>query len=134
MTLGVALHTIPIDEAYDREVEATRAMLGGRDRRTAMTRQNVQARLRGLRMWNWANTSGALFLQTGNMSEKAVGYTTIGGDLEGALSVIANVPKTVVEALSARLDARFGFAGIAADAGDAPPAPSWPTTSRPKTS
>ena len=50
-------------------------------------------------MWNWANTSGALFLQTGDMSEKAVGYTTIGGDLEGALSVIANVPKTVVIAL-----------------------------------
>jgi NAD+ synthase (glutamine-hydrolysing) len=48
------------------------------------------------------------------MSEKAVGYTTIGGDLEGALSVIANVPKTVVEALLARLDVRFGFAGIAA--------------------
>ena len=36
------------------------------------------------------------------MSEKAVGYTTIGGDLEGALSVIANVPKTVVIALLER--------------------------------
>ena len=65
-------------------------------------------------MWNWANTSGALFLQTGDMSEKAVGYTTMGGDLEGALSVIANVPKTVVVALLERLQARFGFAGIAA--------------------
>ena len=47
-------------------------------------------------MWNWSNSSGGLFLQTGNMSEKAVGYTTIGGDLEGALAVLANVPKTVV--------------------------------------
>ena len=47
-------------------------------------------------MWNWSNSAGGLFLQTGNMSEKAVGYTTIGGDLEGALAVIANVPKTVV--------------------------------------
>jgi NAD+ synthase (glutamine-hydrolysing) len=65
-------------------------------------------------MWNWANTSGALFLQTGDMSEKAVGYTTMGGDLEGALSVIANVPKTVVVALLERLHARHGFAGIAA--------------------
>jgi NAD+ synthase (glutamine-hydrolysing) len=111
--LGVALHTIPLDEAYDREVAATQQMLGGQPP-GAMTRQNVQARLRGQRMWNWANSSGALFLQTGDMSEKAVGYTTIGGDLEGALSVIANVPKTVVEALLARLDARFGFAGIAA--------------------
>jgi NAD+ synthase (glutamine-hydrolysing) len=55
-----------------------------------------------------------LFLQTGDMSEKAVGYTTMGGDLEGALSVIANVPKTVVVALLQRLHARFGFSGIAA--------------------
>ena len=61
-----------------------------------VTHQNIQARLRSLRMWNWANSSGFLFLQTGNMSEKAMGYTTIGGDLEGALAVLANVPKTVV--------------------------------------
>ena len=117
--LGVALHTVPLEEAYDREVEATRTMLGGQPP-GAMTRQNIQARLRGQRMWNWANTSGALFLQTGDMSEKAVGYTTIGGDLEGALSVIANVPKTVVEALLRRLHARFGFAGIASCLATAP--------------
>jgi len=47
----------------------------------------------------WANSASGLFLQTSNMSEKAVGYTTIGGDMEGALSVIANVPKTVVNYL-----------------------------------
>jgi NAD+ synthase (glutamine-hydrolysing) len=110
--LGVELRTIPIDEATDRELEATRAMLKG-DEPTELTRQNVQARLRGQRMWNWANSSGALFLQTGDMSEKAVGYTTMGGDLEGALSVIANVPKTVVIALLERLHRRFGFEGIA---------------------
>ncbi|HEX7091792.1 MAG TPA: hypothetical protein VF192_16755, partial [Longimicrobiales bacterium] len=55
---------------------------------------------------------GTLFLQTGDMSEKAVGYTTIGGDLEGAFSPIANVPKTVVVALLERLHRRFGFQGI----------------------
>lgn len=80
---------------------------------TEITSQNIQARIRGQRMWNWANTSGALFLQTGNMSEKSLGYTTVGGDLEGALSVIANLPKTVVIAMLERLHARFGFAGIA---------------------
>jgi NAD+ synthase (glutamine-hydrolysing) len=109
--LGVPLRVLPVEAAFDREVEATRQMLGGAEP-TAITLQNVQARLRSLRMWNWANSSGALFLQTGDMSEKAVGYTTIGGDLEGALSVIANVPKTVVVALLERFLARFGFAGI----------------------
>ncbi|HUE89181.1 MAG TPA: NAD(+) synthase [Vicinamibacterales bacterium] len=111
--LGVELRTVPIDEAIDREIAATREMLEG-DEITEVTRQNIQARIRGQRMWNWANSSGALFLQTGDMSEKAVGYTTIGGDLEGALSVIANVPKTVVNALLERLHRRFGFQGIAA--------------------
>lgn len=109
--LGVALRVVPIEEAFDREVAATEEMLGGGEP-TEVTRQNVQARIRAGRMWNWANSSGALFLQTGDMSEKAVGYTTIGGDLEGALSVIANVPKTVVVALLERFLERFGFAGI----------------------
>lgn len=109
--LGVPLRTVPIEEAFDREVEAAREMLAGEEP-TEITRQNVQARIRATRMWNWANSSGALFLQTGDMSEKAVGYTTIGGDLEGALSVIANVPKTVVVALLERFHERYGFEGI----------------------
>ncbi len=111
--LGASLMTVPIDEATDREVAAATEMLGGKPI-TELTRQNIQARVRGQRMWNWANSSGALFLQTGDMSEKAVGYTTIGGDLEGALSVIANVPKTVVIALLERLERRFGFKGVSA--------------------
>jgi NAD+ synthase (glutamine-hydrolysing) len=109
--LEVPLRVVPIEEAFDREVEAARQMLGGGEP-TELTLQNVQARLRAVRMWNWANSSGALFLQTGDMSEKAVGYTTIGGDLEGSLSVIANVPKTVVIALLERFLQRFGFEGI----------------------
>lgn len=117
--LGIELRVIAIDEATDREVEATSEMLRG-GKVTELTRQNVQARIRGQRMWNWANSSGALFLQTGDMSEKAVGYTTIGGDLEGALSVIANVPKTVVNALLDRLHRRYGFEGVAMTLATAP--------------
>jgi len=117
--VGATLQTIPIHDAYERELQATEDMLGGQTP-TELTRQNIQARIRGQRMWNWANSSGALFLQTGDMSEKAVGYTTIGGDLEGALSVIANVPKTVVIAMLERLHRRFGFSGIAATLNTAP--------------
>ena len=109
--IGLDLRSLAIDEAFDRELDATRQMLAGADP-TNLTEQNIQARLRALRMWNWSNSSGALFLQTSDMSEKAVGYTTIGGDLEGALSVIANVPKTVVVALLERLLERYGFEGI----------------------
>lgn len=114
--LGASFFSLPIEEAFVRECDATRAMLargeGEGPALTAITEQNVQARIRGTRMWNWSNTSRALFLQTGNMSEKSLGYTTIGGDLEGCFSVIANVPKTVVIALLDRLLERFGFEGI----------------------
>lgn len=110
--LGVAFTVVSIDEAFERELEATKAMLGAGKELTAITRQNVQARLRAQRMWNWANTSGGLFLQTGNMSEKAVGYTTIGGDLMGALAVISNLPKTVVIYLLDYLHEKLGYEGI----------------------
>jgi len=110
--LSVPLEIVSIDEAYERELAATEAMLGSGATVTELTKQNIQARIRGQRMWNWSNSSGGLFLQTGNMSEKAVGYTTIGGDLEGALGVLANVPKTVVMALLDYLQEQTGYEGI----------------------
>jgi NAD+ synthase (glutamine-hydrolysing) len=111
--LGIPLRTLSIDDAYDRELDATRAMLSGDAEVSGETDENIQARLRATRMWNWSNSAQALFLQSGDMSERAVGYTTIGGDLEGGLSVIANLPKTVVIALLERLLEKFGFEGIA---------------------
>ena len=94
--LGVPITISPIDDAFTREITANQAMLQPGEELTALAKQNIQARIRAERMWTWANSTGGLFVQTSNMSEKSVGYTTIGGDMEGALSVIANVPKTVV--------------------------------------
>lgn len=111
--LGVKFSIVPIDDAFEREMEATKAMLGERAL-TPITMQNIQARIRAQRMWNWANSSGGLFLQTGNMSEKAVGYTTIGGDLMGALAVISNLPKTVVMYLLQYVYEKQGYQGITA--------------------
>ncbi|WP_426755461.1 NAD(+) synthase [Myxococcus sp. Y35] len=109
--LGVAFQVVSIDEAFERERAVAQTMLGGKDV-TPITEQNIQARLRAQRMWNWSNSCGGLFLQTGNMSEKSVGYTTIGGDLMGALAVIANVPKTVVMYLLDYLQDTTGYEGI----------------------
>ncbi|MBX3260148.1 MAG: NAD(+) synthase [Labilithrix sp.] len=94
--LDAPLAIVPIDDAFEAELRAVEQMLQPGETLGKMARQNVQARIRAERMWTWTNSASGLFLQTSNMSEKAVGYTTIGGDMEGALSVIANVPKTVV--------------------------------------
>jgi NAD+ synthase (glutamine-hydrolysing) len=99
LELGVPFVVLPIDDAVASELEAVAKMLQPGEGVTAATKQNVQARIRAERMWSWANSAQGLLLQTSNMSEKAVGYTTIGGDMEGALSVIANLPKTVVNYL-----------------------------------
>jgi NAD+ synthase (glutamine-hydrolysing) len=112
--LGVPLEVISIDEAFERELEVVGEFLDDGTQVTELTRQNIQARIRAQRMWNWSNSSAGLFLQTGNMSEKAVGYTTIGGDLMGALAVLANVPKTVVMALLDYINQKEGYPGIGA--------------------
>jgi NAD+ synthase (glutamine-hydrolysing) len=97
--VGAPFAVVPVDDAFERELEAVQKMLQPGEQVTPMVRQNAQARVRAERMWNWSNASNGLFLQTSNMSEKAVGYTTIGGDMEGALAVVANLPKTVVNYL-----------------------------------
>lgn len=103
---------IPIDDAYERELREVERMLQPGETLGPMARQNIQARVRAARMWTWANAARGLFVQTSNMSEKSVGYTTIGGDMEGAFSVIANVPKTVVNYLLDYVYEKTGFAGI----------------------
>lgn len=110
--LGVSFRVVSIEEAFERELSAVRSMLEEGQEVTPITLQNIQARLRAQRMWNWSNSSGGLFLQTGNMSERAVGYTTVGGDLMGSLAVIANVPKTVVMYLLDYLREKHGYQGL----------------------
>ncbi|MDQ3263831.1 MAG: NAD(+) synthase [Myxococcota bacterium] len=110
--LGVPFKVVSIDDAFERERATAVQMLGEGKALTPITEQNIQARIRAQRMWNWSNSSGGLFLQTGNMSEKAVGYTTVGGDLMGALAVISNLPKTVVMYLLDYLQQTTGLQGI----------------------
>src|SRR5260370_7114652 len=63
-------------------------------------------------MWNGANSSDGMIVETRNEREKAVGYSTVGGDLLGGLGVIANVPKTVVIYLLEYLQEKTGLQGI----------------------
>ena len=62
---------------------------------TSIFRQSHAARTRGEFMQNWSHAHNGLWIQTGNMSEKAQGYTTVGGDLMGAYSLMGNLPKSV---------------------------------------
>lgn len=65
-----------------------------------LTRENVQARIRGTILMEFSNHFGHLVLSTGNKSEISVGYTTLYGDMNGGLNLIGDLYKTEVYALA----------------------------------
>ena len=97
--LGVPFKVVSIAEEAEIALEKAGEMAGGIDNVTPLARQNLQARVRGNMMLNWANSVKGLLLVTSNLSEAAVGYTTTGGDNQGGYSPVANVPKTVISRL-----------------------------------
>ena len=110
--LGVPFSVVSISEEAEIAFQKAAELAGGPDNVTPMAMQNLQARIRGNMMLNWANNEGGLVLVTSNLSESAVGYTTTGGDNQGGYSPIANVPKTLVTALLEHMAARAGITAI----------------------
>jgi NAD+ synthase (glutamine-hydrolysing) len=59
--------------------------------------QNVQARLRTLVLMSLANQRGGIVVGTGDLSEKALGWSTYAGDHIAMYDVNASVPKTLIQ-------------------------------------
>jgi NAD+ synthase len=96
--LGMGLETIAIEEPV-KALEATLSPLfAGRER--DVTEENLQARTRGVLLMALSNKFGELLVTTGNKSEMSVGYATLYGDMCGGYSVLKDVYKTEVYALS----------------------------------
>src|SRR5690606_21202344 len=72
------------------------------------TAENLQARARGTLLMAFSNHLGALVLNTGNKSELSVGYSTLYGDMVGAIGVLGDLPKTWVYELARHLNLRHG--------------------------
>lgn len=64
------------------------------------TEENIQARIRGTLLMALANKFGFIMLNTSNKSESAVGYGTLYGDMNGALSILGDVYKSRVYELA----------------------------------
>ena len=61
--------------------------------------ENVQARLRTLLLMTVANRQGGIVVGTGDLSEKALGWSTYAGDQISMYDVNAGVPKTLIQFL-----------------------------------
>ena len=61
------------------------------------TFENVQARLRTLLLMTKANQVGGIVIGTGDLSEKALGWSTYAGDQIAMYDVNAGVPKSLIQ-------------------------------------
>jgi NAD+ synthetase len=92
--LGISSGQISIQPVVDKTIEMLSEAFKGK--KSDVTEENIQARVRGLYLMALANKHNYLLLTTGNKSEMAVGYCTLYGDMSGGLAVIADVYKTDV--------------------------------------
>ncbi|ERP31442.1 NAD+ synthase [Chitinivibrio alkaliphilus] len=100
--LGISMEEISIGQIHTAFEEELAPHFSEFPPNTA--EENVQSRIRGALLMAFANKFGALVLNTGNKSEMAVGYCTLYGDMNGALSILADLYKTEVFALAHHLN------------------------------
>ena len=77
-----------------------------------VTDENIQARVRGVILMAMSNARGALVLSTSNKSEIATGYSTLYGDMCGALAVIGDLTKTRIYDLARWINANHSGCGF----------------------
>jgi NAD+ synthase (glutamine-hydrolysing) len=97
--LGIRFGEAGIEPLSKTAVASIAGLTRGEDTR-GVTRENVQARIRGLLLMGVANDTGALVLTPDNKSEAAVGYCTLYGDAVGAVAPLGDCTKHRVYALA----------------------------------
>jgi NAD+ synthase (glutamine-hydrolysing) len=96
--LGVRFELLPIHDVFAQFQHVLQPLFRGTP--FGLAEENLQPRIRGTLLMALSNKFGALVLTTGNKSEMSTGYSTLYGDMVGALAVIGDVMKTRVYELS----------------------------------
>lgn len=95
--LSIPVRSITIDPIVDATMQQTGFVKEG------MVYENIQARIRTMLLMACSNSCNSMVLGTSNKTEIALGYTTIYGDLAGALLPIGDLFKTEVYELARRI-------------------------------
>ena len=103
--LGITLEEISIEPLFETYLQVLSPHFQGKG--PDITEENLQARIRGQLLMALANKHHYLLLATGNKSEWAMGYSTLYGDLAGALSPIGDLLKHEVYHLARHLNTSF---------------------------
>lgn len=96
--LNIKMETISITGFYENLVGNLEKSFGKSD--FGVMQENIQARIRALILMAYANQKNSFLLSTSNKSEIATGYSTLYGDMCGALMPIGDLLKRDVYALA----------------------------------
>ena len=117
--LGIDYRSISIESIIGRFDESLEESFNGSE--TGVAEENIQARVRGSLLMALSNKFNWLVLSTGNKTELAMGYCTLYGDMNGGLSVISDLSKTDVYALSHWVNEEAGSERIPVSSIEKPP-------------
>ena len=104
--LGVQFEQLPIESTFGAIKDQMQPVFEGLEEDE--TEENLQARIRGMTLMALANKFNKLVLVPSNKSELAVGYSTLYGDLVGALSPLGDCLKGLVYAIARQINADAG--------------------------
>ena len=96
--LNIEFKQVPIDPLYQDAVVTLQKYLG--ETSFGVMQENLQSRLRAMILMAIANRQPSLLLTTSNKSELATGYSTLYGDMGGALMPIGDLLKCEVYELA----------------------------------
>ncbi|MEZ4754677.1 MAG: NAD+ synthase [Bdellovibrionota bacterium] len=117
--LGIRCDTRPIGSMYKAWFADARKNHG---ELKSITRQNIQARLRGMTLMEYTNQDReGLVISTGNKTEVALGYCTLYGDMCGGLAALGDVSKTNVYDIARFVNSKAGRELIPVTTIDRPP-------------
>ena len=102
--LGIQTESISITGAYEALAQELAPHTGGSFE--GLASENTQARLRMVVLMALSNAHGWMLVNTGNLSEAWMGYSTLYGDTAGAFAPIGGLYKTEVYELANWLNER----------------------------
>ena len=103
--LNIDFQVIPINDLVFSFEKSLNPFFEGTE--VGIAEENIQSRIRGNLLMSLSNKFGWLVLSTGNKTEMALGYCTLYGDMNGGLSVISDLSKSEVYAISKWINVKY---------------------------
>ena len=100
--LGLETDVISIKAPYEAFAEELDAYFD--EGFTGVVSENTQARIRMTMLMAFSNAHGWMLMNTGNLSEAYMGYSTLYGDMAGGFAPLGNLYKTQVFSLARELN------------------------------